>query len=201
MLKKFISLLILCSLSYTVLAQQPVTNDTASIKQPKKDSVKPHSPRLALKRSAMIPGWGQVYNKQVWKVPIIYGVLGFTGYVFFNNLKTYNDIRFAFNAKTLNDPIAIAQIDPKLKNLSTGDLSFYRRRFRQNIDYSVLYFMVFWGLNVADAVVFAHLKNFDVSDNISANLKIGNSSIARTTGLTLSFDLHKKKQKPLVVVK
>jgi Family of unknown function (DUF5683) len=201
MLKKLTSLLILCSVGYSTLAQQPVVNDTTSPKQVKKDSIKPHSPKLALKRSAMIPGWGQIYNKQAWKVPIIYGVLGFTGYVFFNNLKTYNDIRFAFNAKTLNDLIAIAQIDPKLKNLSTGDLSFYRRRFRQNIDYSVLYFVVFWGLNVADAVVFAHLKNFDVSDNISANLKIGNSSIAKTTGLSLSFDLHKKKQKALVVVK
>jgi hypothetical protein len=201
MLKKLTSLLILCSLCYTTLAQQPVAEDSSSAKQVKQDSVKPHSPKLALKRSAMIPGWGQIYNKQAWKIPIIYGVLGFTGYVFFNNLKTYKEIRFAFNALTLNDAAAIAQIDPKLKNLSAGDLSFYRRRFRQNIDYSVLYFVVFWGLNMADAVVFAHLKNFDVSDNISANLKIGNSSIAKTTGLSLSFDIHKKKQKTLVVLR
>src|SRR5689334_16330802 len=37
-----------------------------------------HSPRKAAIRSALIPGWGQVYNKRIWKVPIIYGALGTT---------------------------------------------------------------------------------------------------------------------------
>jgi hypothetical protein len=59
--------------------------DTIPNKPKDTATFKPHNPKLALKRSAMLPGWGQVYNKQTWKVPIIYAALGITGYVFFDN--------------------------------------------------------------------------------------------------------------------
>jgi Family of unknown function (DUF5683) len=179
-----------------------------SVKDEKKitrviDTIKPkiHNPRIALKRSAMIPGWGQIYNKQAWKIPIIYGALGVTGYYFVYNVNTYNDIRFAYNARQNKDTPSILRIKTYLKNLDVGSLNINRRKFRQNIDYTVLFFIAFWGLNCADAVVFAHLKNFDVSDNLSASLKIGSSSIAQTNGINLSFDIHKKKQKKLVYIK
>src|SRR5678815_4305319 len=58
-----------------------------------------HSPRKAAIRSAIIPGWGQVYNKKYWKVPIVWGALGVTGYIFFNNLYTYQDLKFSYAAK------------------------------------------------------------------------------------------------------
>src|SRR4030095_11929971 len=58
-----------------------------------------HSPRKAAIRSAIIPGWGQIYNKKYWKVPIVWGALGVTGYIFFNNLYTYKDLKFAYAAK------------------------------------------------------------------------------------------------------
>ncbi len=155
-------------------------------------ATKPHSPKLALKRSAMLPGWGQVYNKQAWKLPIIYGALGVTGYIFVDNIRTYNDVRFAYNARINKDSLAITQIKAYLKNIDVGGLQINRRKFRQYIDYSVLFFVAFWGLNMADAVVFAHLKNFDVSNNISGTLNIGSSSLTGTTGINLQFNLHKK---------
>src|SRR6266436_3445595 len=58
-----------------------------------------HSPRKAAIRSAILPGWGQVYNKKYWKVPIVYAALGITGYIFVDNIKTYRDLRFAYAAK------------------------------------------------------------------------------------------------------
>ena len=56
-------------------------------------------PHKATIRSAIIPGWGQVYNKKYWKVPIVYAALGITGYIFVDNIKTYRDLRFAYAAK------------------------------------------------------------------------------------------------------
>src|SRR3954452_6819072 len=56
---------------------------------------KKHNPKIATLRSAILPGWGQAYNRKYWKIPIIYGALGTTAGVFFYNLKTYKLLRKA----------------------------------------------------------------------------------------------------------
>lgn len=48
-----------------------------------------------------------------------------------------------------------------------GKNGTFKNQVRQNVDYSVLFFIIFWGLNVADAAVDAHLKTFDVSDELA----------------------------------
>jgi hypothetical protein len=60
-------------------------------------------------------------------------------------------------------------VDEKLRGFSLGSLQTFRNSFRKDRDYSVLWFVVVWGLNVVDATVFGHLKDFDVSDNLYAN--------------------------------
>lgn len=61
----------------TVKVGSSVVLKTDSVIQHKKDSVKEaHSPRKATIRSAIIPGWGQAYNKKYWKIPIVYAALG-----------------------------------------------------------------------------------------------------------------------------
>src|SRR6478735_2790717 len=65
----------------------------------KKTKVRVYNPGKAAMRSAIIPGWGQVYNRKYWKVPIIYGALGVTAVIFVNNLHTYEDLKFSYAAK------------------------------------------------------------------------------------------------------
>ncbi len=48
-----------------------------------------------------------------------------------------------------------------------NQLRSYRNYVRKNQDYSVLFFLLFWGLQIVDATVDAHLKEFDVSDKLS----------------------------------
>ncbi|MEO6454919.1 MAG: DUF5683 domain-containing protein, partial [Ginsengibacter sp.] len=60
-----------------------------SILSVKDSTLKKHSPKKATFRSAVLPGWGQAYNKKYWKIPIVYGALGTTAAVFLYNLKTY----------------------------------------------------------------------------------------------------------------
>jgi Family of unknown function (DUF5683) len=60
---------------------------------------------------------------------------------------------------------------------------------RQNVDYSVLFFIAFWGLNVIDAAVDAHLKTFDVSDGLSLQIKPGYSPMANTNGISLVLNI------------
>ncbi|MBD0286433.1 MAG: hypothetical protein ICV79_13555, partial [Flavisolibacter sp.] len=59
-------------------------------KKTKRDSLfLSHSPKKAGIRSAIIPGWGQAYNRRYWKIPIVYGALGVSGGVFIYNVNWY----------------------------------------------------------------------------------------------------------------
>jgi len=164
------------------------------VKDKKVDSVvKAHSPRKAIIRSAIIPGWGQIYNKKYWKLPLVYGALGATGYVFFDNLQVYKDSRFAYKAKYKaslpadkgRDTSLLAQIKPEYRVYSLESLRANRDQFRKYIDYSVLFFVFFWGLNVVDAAVDGHLKAFDVSPDLSLRVKPGYSEMAGTKGVSI----------------
>jgi len=159
--------------------QQLFVRDTAAKQQanatatpPKKDSlVLRHSPRKAAIRSAILPGWGQAYNREFWKIPIVYGALAIPTITFLYNNTWYRKTRDAFNIRASNDTPRFSQIDPKLQGLSANSLQFYRNTFRQDRDYSVLWFVIVWALNVVDATVFAHLKEFDVSDDLSLRIQ------------------------------
>lgn len=188
------------SFSINSVAQQAtpgLLNDSISIKKPAKDSTakKKFSPRIAALRSAILPGWGQIYNKKYWKLPIVYGALGVSGGIFFYNLKNYKDTRFAYRVKYnmrvfQKDSSLYSQIRDELKPLSEESLRFYRNEFRRDIDYSALIFLLLWGLNVVDATVDAHLKSFDVSPDLTLNIKPGYSEMAGTNGLSLVLNIH-----------
>lgn len=150
------------------------------------------SPRKATIRSAIIPGWGQIYNKKYWKLPLVYGALGTTAGIFFYNLKTYRELRDAYRYISDNDLTNDNLIVERFRLLSPTAIRSYRNSFRQNVDYSVLFFLIFWGLNVVDATVDAHLKAFDVSDNLSIQIKPGYNLNARTAGISLIIPLGKK---------
>jgi len=155
------------------------------------------NPKVAALRSAIIPGWGQWYNKKYWKIPIIYGALGISAGVFFYNLKTYKLLRKG--VIYLSDTIASnnALVDPQFTGLSLQSLRFYRNAYRQNIDYSVLAFLVLWGLNVVDATVDAHLKAFDVSPNIGMRIQPGLTNM-NNAEISLVFFFKDKSNKPLL---
>lgn len=154
--------------------------------------IKVFNPRMATIHSAIIPGWGQINNKKYWKLPLVYGALGTTAYVFFYNIKTYKLLRLAYIYASDTITANNSSIDERFRNLSANSIKLYRNSFRQNVDYSVLFFLLFWGLNVVDATVDAQLKGFDVNDNLSLKFVPGFSPMANTTGLSLVFDIHSK---------
>ncbi len=155
-----------------------------------------HSPKKAAIRSAILPGLGQIYNKKYWKLPIIYGALGTCAGVFFFNLGSYQDTKFAYRVKynmrvNRTDSALFPRIKRTLQPLSEESLRFYRNQYRRDIDYSALIFLLLWGLNVVDASVDAHLKSFDVSPDLSLQFKPGYSDIAKTNGLSLVLKIGK----------
>lgn len=155
-------------------------------------ATKAHPPKSAALRSAILPGWGQAYNKKYWKIPIVYTALGITGYIFLDNIKTYKEYKFAYAARIkaqqpppTQDSTDYHKLKEIYKLISPESIQAARNRFRQYVDYSALFFIVFWGLNVVDATVDAHLKSFDVSPDLSLHIKAGHSQMAGTDGISL----------------
>lgn len=159
--------------------------------------LKNYKPSKAIKRSAMLPGWGQYTNKKYWKIPLVYAGIGIPAYLFFRNLKQYNEAKAAYINATDGDVTNNGEVPEPYKSvLSSPDvIKNFRNDVRQNVDYSVLFFIIFWGLNVADAAVDAHLKTFDVSDELSFTIKGGYSEFAKTTGVSLVLSIGKKPPK------
>ena len=175
-------------------------NDTSVVKTASgKDSIvvkkKVHSPRKATIRSLIIPGWGQVYNKKYWKVPIVYGAIGFPAYLFTYNRKWYNKTKYALSIIAnnrydgQNAVDSLNRVDPQLRifveQKELGSLVNYRNEFRRDMDYAILFTILMWGLNVVDATVDGHLRGFDVSDELS--LKIRPTMIPNTMTPGVSF--------------
>jgi hypothetical protein len=199
----FLIVFILCglfSVAQKKITKTPLTDSAITIaKKPvnKYDSAtKAHSPRVAAIRSAIFPGLGQIYNKKYWKLPIVYGAIGTCAGIFIYNLAQYKDTRFAYRVKynmrvTRTDSDLFKNIKKNLQPLSEESLRFYRNQFRRDIDYSVLVFILLWGLNVVDATVDAHLKSFDVGPDLSLRLKAGYSEIAKTNGFSIVLKIGK----------
>lgn len=154
-------------------------------------------PRQATIRSAILPGWGQVYNKKYWKLPLVYAAVGIPVYAFIYNrswyVKTRDAAKMLATADTANWQ---SRVDPKLHVFfpgqdALGSLLNYRNEYRRDMDYSILFVLLAWGLNVVDATVDAHLKGFDISDDLSLKIKptiLTGTSIA---GISLVLDIGK----------
>jgi len=195
--KLFLSFFILLFSINSVLQAQQVDTLKAkdSIPAAKVDSLinLQHRPRKAALRSAILPGWGQAYNKKYWKIPIVYAALGITGYIFVDNIKTYKDLKFTYLAKykaslPVPDSVDYRKIKPQYLALSLESLRQNRNQFRRYIDYSAVFFVIFWGLNVVDAVVDAHLRAFDISPDLSMKVKPAYNPLTNSGGISLVFN-------------
>ena len=131
------------------------------------ESSKAFLPQRATVFSLMLPGLGQAYNRQYWKIPIVYMGFAFGYYMINYNTTQYERFRTAYNLLTDNDP---ATVDEFKGRMTADNLKYYRDSYRRDRDYAVLMTIVFYVLNAVDANVFAHLKNFDVSDNLAMDI-------------------------------
>jgi hypothetical protein len=172
---------------------------------------KKHDPHKATLYSTFCPGLGQIYNRKYWKLPLVYAAVGIPAYTYFYNRNWYKKCQYALTVllNGTTDSATLATVDPKLqgfvKNKLDNYIREYRNEFRKDQDYSVIFFLLFWGLQIVDATVDAHLMNFDISPELSLHLREqpgvqGNllpPGSASPAGIGLVFDLHKARYKPI----
>lgn len=137
------------------------------------------TPRSVMLKSLMIPGWGQVENGQIWKVPIVYGLFAGVGFYTAYLNDEYQGYRAAYyNSFPENEDQRFGPTPERLEGLSANQLQSERNSLRNQRDFMFVVMGLTYGLQVLDAYVYAHMRNFDVSDDLTAITTIGPAVMA-----------------------
>lgn len=120
-------------------------------------------PDKAALYAAVFPGLGQIYNKQYWKLPIVYGGAILIGHYIKYNNDFYNAFRNAYLAETDGDPETINPYD----QFSEQSLQLNAERFKRNRDFMMIMGVVYYIVQIVDAHVSAHLIEFDINDDLA----------------------------------
>ncbi len=123
--------------------------------------------------SAVLPGYGQIYNGALWKVPVLYGLLGYFGYRAFD----YNDSYTEFRDKYDQDP-------------DGPDASFFqeeRDRYQEKRNQQFLFLALAYLAGIVDAYVDAHLYDFDAVTQESISSVYGPEEPYPSVSVSLRF--------------
>jgi hypothetical protein len=139
------------------------------------------NPKKAGLYSAILPGAGQLYNRQYWKIPVVYVGVGAAVYFIKFNSDKYRTYRRAYVASLQGKEHEFTDLydQAALKQLQDG--------YKRYLDMSVLFTVVGYTLQVIDAVVFSHLKNFDMSRDITLRVQPVAHPLGAGIGLVAHF--------------
>jgi hypothetical protein len=161
----------LVNLSVSTQAQTvPTLPDSSRLNQPD-ESRAPRRPGLskpgrAALYSAILPGAGQFYNKDYWKVPVVYVVGGTLFYFYNTNNSQYQKYLHDYRAHQLDDPV----ITTKYPGTNGANyLRLQRDYYRRNRDLTIMISILAYGMQIVEATVGAHMNEFDISDDLSMN--------------------------------
>ncbi len=149
----------------------------------------PLAPSKAAFYSAILPGMGQVYSGNSWKVPLVYAAIGSAVYGYVYNKNEYNKYRGIYKRRiagyTDDEYIdLIPQNDKILKGMD------FHKRYR---DMSFIFIIGTYMLNILEANVSTHLMQFNVNDSLSFNPEITIKPFAKseTIGLLVEIKFNK----------
>ena len=138
-------------------------------------------PMRAVWMGTIIPGYGQIYNRAYWKLPIVYGAFMGCAYAISWNNHMYQDYKQAYRdiltdtdgTKTsyldmLPDGYTLEMMGGKenyTRVLKNGNDTY--RRYR---DLSIVATVLVYALSIIDAYVDAQLYDFDISTDLTMNI-------------------------------
>jgi hypothetical protein len=164
-------------------------------------------------RLALIPGGGQIYNRDYWKLPIIYLSIGGGVYAWNLNRLKYNDFLAAYesfyildvpkdqaNYGTLRPDMPTTSVkvrnlfntESEMRTATKDQIERQKNYWRRNKNLSIIVAGLIYSLTIIEANVAAHLKTFDLSDDLTLRVepKISQPLMREPTpGLRLVFNL------------
>jgi len=135
--------------------------------------INPLAPAKAAFFSAVLPGLGQAYNKKYWKIPMVYAALGSSLYGYLNSQSAYTEFRNAFKSRRagfMTDKyydLNNSGLVPGSPDISDSSLQKAQELAQDNRDLALVVTIGIYALNIIDANVDAHLKQFNVSQDLS----------------------------------
>mgnify|MGYP001079032189 CR=1 FL=1 len=129
-----------------------------------------YDPRKALLFAAVLPGLGQVYNKKYWKLPLVYGGIGATAYAINFYQDGYRLYRRELFYNLDNNLAQDTQVNPNT-GYTTSQLRTIVDRYRRERDFMIIIMMGVYILQMVDAHVDAHLKEFDLNPNLQVRVE------------------------------
>ena len=143
-------------------------------------------PRKASLYSAVLPGLGQIYNQKYWKLPIVYGGLAFLGFT----AKFYDDRHDLYRAELFQLLQDETYVPPSGAN--EEQLRSIVNKARRERDFYMILTGVFYFMQILDAHIDAHLKEFDLNPELKVTVDpmIRQNMYARKTfdaGLSLKL--------------
>ena len=137
---------------------------------------------------SLLPGAGQVYNHQAWKIPIIYGGFAAMGYFISYNYQRMAMFKDEYLYRVANDGTpALADY----ASYPTSNILSLYNSYNRNFQLMVIITVGIYALNLVDAYVFGHLFDFQIDDNLSLamtpTLLPGASGFHPGVGATLRF--------------
>lgn len=136
----------------------------------KKKSINPLAPSKAAFYSAILPGLGQIYNKRYWKAPIVWGALGTGIYVYSYNNTEYRRARNAFKRRLAgftDDEFYDLNGDGSGPDVSSDALQEAQENTQRDRDLALVISIALYALNIIDANVDSHLKQYNVDDDLA----------------------------------
>lgn len=143
----------------------------------KRKGINPLAPSKAAFYSAVFPGLGQIYNKRYWKAPIVYAALGVGIYAYTYNDDLYDRFRTAFKRRqagfTDDEFYDLGAPNPpgSPPDFSNTALENAQERYQRDRDLWLVATIAMYALNIVDANVDAHLKQFNVDDDLSMKVR------------------------------
>lgn len=148
-----------------------------------------HSPSKALYLS-FIPGGGQIYNHQAWKVPIIYGLIGGLSYWSYSSYGKMRDFREEYLLRVNGG-------EPQMEGYENyPDASIYNLYVSNNqyFQLGIVLTVLTYGLNLLDAYVYGHLFDFQIDNDLSLSVRPSlmpcsatTTTLSPTMAVSLSF--------------
>ncbi len=160
-----------------------------------KEPYDPLRPAKAAFYGAVLPGLGQIYNKDYWKLPLVYGALGSSIYgVSLNNrqaerFRTAFKLRLAGRIDEFTDVTTIDGVTTTTEVFSDDALLNGQEQFRRRRDLFILVSAGVYILQIIEANVDAHLSQYDVDDDLTFGPSLYFDDIGQTMnyGMTLSY--------------